>query len=58
MDQNLPVTVTWSFEPTEEYLTCFLSGPLPFFKALINTTDQQIYCDLVAGEEDNTFLKE
>ena len=27
-------------------------------KALINTTDQQIYCDLVAGEEDNTFLKE
>ena len=29
-----------------------------FFKALINTTDQQIYCDLVAGEEDNTFLKE
>ncbi|CAH3030121.1 unnamed protein product [Porites evermanni] len=33
--------------------------PLIFIlKALINTTDQQIYCDLVAGEEDNTFLKD
>lgn len=28
------------------------------FKALVNITDQQIYCDLVAGEEDNSFLKE
>ena len=27
-------------------------------KALVNITDQQIYRDLVAGEEDNTFLKE
>lgn len=34
------------------FLVCF------FFKALLNITDQQIYCDLVAGEEDNTFLKE
>lgn len=27
-------------------------------QALVNITDQQIYCDLVAGEEDNSFLKE
>ncbi|XP_020616310.1 DNA-directed RNA polymerase I subunit RPA2-like isoform X2 [Orbicella faveolata] len=33
--------------------------PLVFIlKALVNITDHQIYCDLVAGEEDNSFLKD
>ncbi|XP_015771434.1 PREDICTED: DNA-directed RNA polymerase I subunit RPA2-like [Acropora digitifera] len=33
--------------------------PLIFIlKALVNITDQQIYCDLVAGEENNPFLKD
>ncbi|XP_068747280.1 DNA-directed RNA polymerase I subunit RPA2-like [Montipora capricornis] len=33
--------------------------PLIFIlKALVNITDQQIYSDLVAGEEDNLFIKD
>ena len=35
-----------------------LKVSLLLFKALVNITDQQIYCDLVAGEEDDSFLKE
>ena len=43
------------------YLVCFmleLTLLNCFLQALLNITDQQIYRDLVAGEEDNSFLKE
>ena len=42
------------------HLKQFMLMKFYFFmsKALVKITDQQIYRDLVAGEEDNSFLKE
>ena len=47
------VSTVWEMYKTAHFLIVVVT-----FKALVNITDQQIYRDLVAGEEDNTFLKE